>query len=184
MAKSNLVKLAKGGKNTKTKPAPKPAVKKVEEKPLTPEEERDLKAKQKVKELLSDVPLVPPTGDEVLELEEEKKEVEGVDWLTEEVTKLTAENEQLKADYGKLFEENKRLKAGKPAIVVDESTPVDEGAVKVNLVKLFNELQANYLRNPGVSQFGTPNFIIYPVAFMERMVMFFPFLGKEKKYKA
>jgi len=181
MAKSNLVKLAKGGKNTKTKPATKPAVKKVEEKPLTPEEERDLKAKQKVKELLSDVPLVPPTSDEVLELEEEKKEVEGVDWLTEEVTKLTAENEQLKADYSKLFEENKRLK-GVSKVPID--TPVDEDAVKVNLVKLFNELQANYLRNPGVSQFGTPNFIIYPVAFMERMVMFFPFLGKEKKYKA
>jgi len=71
MAKSNLVKLAKGGKNTKTKPATKPAVKNVEEKPLTPEEERDLKAKQKVKELLSDVLLVPPTSDEVLELEEE-----------------------------------------------------------------------------------------------------------------
>lgn len=184
MAKSNLIKLAKNGKNIKNKPAPKPVVKKVEEKPLTPEEERDLKAKQKVEELLSDVSLVPKTSEEVLELDDNKQEPEGVDWLTEEVTKLTAENEQLREDYAKILDENRRLKGGRPAVVIDESESVDESLVKEKLLQLFNELQANYMRNPGVSQFGTPNFIIYPVAFMERMIMFFPFLGKEKKYRS
>lgn len=185
MAKSNLIKLAKGGKTTKNKPtSTKPVVKVVVEKALTPEEERDLKAKEKVKELLSDVTLVPQSTDEVLEIEESKKEPEGLEWLTEEVAKLTAENEQLKSDYSKLLDENRRLKNGNPAIVANETEPIDENLVKGKLVQLFNELQANYMRNPGVSQFGTPNFIIYPLAFMERMVMFFPFLGKEKRYKS
>jgi hypothetical protein len=181
MAKSNLIKLAKGGTKKDTK---KPVEKKVvKEVPLTPEQERDLKAKQKVKELLNDVEFVPKSSEDILELEE--KRGEGVDWLTEEVTKLTSENEQLKEDYRKIFEENKRLKAGKPGIVAESSTPVDESLVKAKLVQLFDELQVNYMKNPGMSPVypGVPNFTIHPVAFMERMIMFFPFLAKEKKYR-
>jgi len=185
MAKSNLIKLAKGS-DKKGKPARKTVEKKVEEKPLTPEEERDLKAKQKEKELLNDVELVPKESEEILELEEKK--VEGVDWLTEEVTKLTSQNEQLKEDYRKILEENKRLKGGKPGIIVEQplSSSGDESAVARKVTQLFNEIQANYLKNPGMSPNypGVPNFLIYPVAFMERMIMFFPFLGKEKKYRA
>jgi hypothetical protein len=183
MAKSNLIKLAKGS-DKKGKPARKPVEKKVEEKPLSPEEERDLKAKQKVKELLNDVELVPKENEEILEIEEKK--IEGVDWLTEEVTKLTSQNEQLKEDYRKILEENKRLKGGKPGTVVAPSAPVDDSVVQAKLVQLFHELQSNYMKNPGMSPVypGVPNFTIHPVAFMERMIMFFPFLGKERRYKA
>ena len=62
MAKAqNLVKLAKGG-DKKTKPP-------VDEKPLSPLEERDKKAKQKVQELLDGFDLAPKKDDELLEVE-------------------------------------------------------------------------------------------------------------------
>lgn len=54
--KSNLVKLAKGKKETPVAPAVKEEVV-VPEKVLTPKEERDLKAKAKVEEILDGVKL-------------------------------------------------------------------------------------------------------------------------------
>ena len=63
--KDNLVKLAKGNKETPIAPAVKEEVK-VPEKVLTPEEERDLKTKAKVDELLDGIKLTSDT--------EEKKE--------------------------------------------------------------------------------------------------------------
>jgi len=181
MAKSNLIKLAKG--TTKKAEPAKKAEKKEVEKPLTPAEERDLKAKAKVEELLQDVSLVPQSkeedkGDETLI---ELDEVKGTDWLTEQVTALNAENDLLKADlaiakedYRRIFEENQRIKSG--------AGISDDGEIKTKVVELFNELQNNYI-SMGVNQMtGAPNFIIRPVGFMNRMIVFFPFLQKIKKF--
>src|SRR5690606_960312 len=96
--KSNLVKLAKSSNEIKKKTT---AVKKTTkvEKVLTPEEERDLKAKQKVNELLKDVDLVPKKeSDTLLELDEEAKENKGIDWLEEQLTALSDENAKLKSE--------------------------------------------------------------------------------------
>ena len=108
MAKSNLVKLAKGGGKKAT--AEKP-VEKVVEKTLTPEEERDLKAKQKVTELLKDVDLTAPKKEDDL-LEVDNDAVKSGEWLEEQVTLLSEKNEilrtelaQAKEDYAKLFQQ-------------------------------------------------------------------------------
>jgi len=194
MAKTSLVNLAKGN-GKKPVPATKPVVKEVVEKKLTPTEERDLKAKerdlkakQKVEELLEGVPMTPTEMEKkeaVLELDETvQAEVQGTDWLTETVSALTAENQLLHAEmetaklsYEKIYNENQRLKSGVGI--------VDDGALKAKVVNLFNELQFNYSKSPGMSPVypGIPNFVIHPVAFMERMIMFFPFLANEKRYR-
>lgn len=181
MAKKNLVKMAKGfDRNIVTSKTEKSVEDKVSEKTLTHDEERDLKAKQKVEELLHDVSLTPEKNNDLLDVDEPK----GVEWLTEQVDALTAENELLKNDlaaakddYAKLFSENQNLKTARSAITnnVDSET-------KAIVIRVFNELQSEYMRNPGVRFDGIPNFTIHPVSFMNRLILFFPFLAKEKRF--
>ena len=175
MAEKNLLKLAKGDDKKKTTVTKKPTEKKVE-KPISPAEERDMKAKQKVQELLKDVDLKPEMKEEIFEIEEEKIEKpngEGMEWLQEQVSLLSAKCENLKAelevaksDYAKILSEYQQL--------MNSPTTVD-GNVKANIIRIFDELQENHL-NMG------NNFIIYPVAFMNRLVMFFPFLAEHKRF--
>jgi hypothetical protein len=176
MAKErSLMNLAKGnGKKNQTNTAKKPVVVKEVEKPITPAEERDLKAKAKVEELLQDVPMtLEDKKEELLEMVEE--EPKGVEWLEEQVQLLADSNVNLKAelelargDYQRLLVENQRLKEG-------GSLGSIEGQVAQNVVRVFNELQGNYFQHG-------ENFIIYPVAFMNRLIMFFPFLQNEKRF--
>jgi hypothetical protein len=178
--KSNLMKLAKGKKETTVKA---PAVKKVEEvveKILTPEEERDLKTKAKVEELLDGV-------DMTLKTEEKKEEdlivvasepdSKDVNWLEEQTSKLSEENERLKSevtlakdDYSRIFEAFQDLKNG-----VTLTTSNSDGQLQAKVVQLFNEIQAQYL------SLGN-NLIIYPVAFLNRLIKFFPFLDEQKRF--
>jgi hypothetical protein len=175
---SNLVKLAKGNRKNSTTPvAKKPVVVKEVEKPKTPEEVRDFKAKQRVEELLSGVELTPKK-EELLELESEEPK-EGVDWLEEQVSLLSEQNEHLrselsvtKADYAKLFDDMQRLKSG---------GNVDDGT-KTKVVELFNELQNAHLTMGYNPSTNAPNLIIAPVAFMNRLIMFFPFLQGLKRF--
>ena len=180
MAKGqSLIKLAKGG-DKKEKTPKKPAEKKVKETPLTPEQERDLKAKQKVEELLQDVPLIsnPKKDDELLELADSET-AKNIEWFEEQLKALSSENSILKTelevakkDYTKLFTEFQKIKQGKDVAL---ETPNVDTALKAQIVKLFNEIQANHLA------LGK-NFIIVPVAFLNRLIMFFPFLQDEKRY--
>ena len=160
-----------GTKKTTRKPAArkttrKPAAKKTATK-LTAEQERDLKAKQKVEELLEDVDLTPKKG-ELLELvEDEKQEPKGIEWLEEQLEILVKRNNELEA-------ENKQLK---------ESGVVPSDEVKEAVVRLFDELQDNYLKmgqHPTIPNRG--NFTIYTPGFLGRMIKFFPFLKDHKKY--
>ncbi len=176
MASKNLISLAKGKKPDA--PVKKPVEKKVEAKKLTPAEERDLKAKETVKNLLDGVDLTPPKNEEEL-IEIDSSPKQGVDWLEEQVGRLAEENAALKselelskADYAKVFDDYRRLKGGSGVVA---SNPEENSALKVSVIKLFNEIQANYMAMG-------KNFVIVPPAFLNRLVMFFPFLNDEKKF--
>ena len=177
--KDNLMKLAKGKKETKA-----PTVKKEEvivpERVLTPEEERDLKTKAKVEELLDGVKLTlepEEKKEELLEVTDDDNQPKSTDWLEEQVSKLSEENEKLKSeatlakdDYAKLFQAFQEQKNG-----VTLNNNNSDGQVQVKVVQLFDEIQAQHL------SLGN-NLIIYPVAFMNRLIRFFPFLEDHRRY--
>lgn len=165
-----LIKLAKGGNKT---PVKKKNVGTKVNKKLNPAEERDLKAKQKVEELLQDVPILNEKNEngELIEIDEPKH---GIEWLEEQVTLLTEKNESIsaelaiaKADYARIFNDYQELKKSGGVI--------NDDVIKNNVIRVFNELQSNH-------QQLDKNFIIYPVAFMNRLIKFFPFLLEHKKY--
>ena len=180
--KDNLVKLAKGGKKVSSAA---PAVKKEEvivpEKVLTPEEERDLKTKAKVDELLDGVKLTlePEKKEDLLEVAEDDDEPKGIEWLEEQMSRLTEENEKLKAeanlakeDYEHLYSTFQQQKNG---VVLNDNPNASDTLLKTKVVQLFNEIQANHLA------LGH-NFIIVPVAFLNRLILFFPFLDEHKRF--
>jgi hypothetical protein len=168
----NLINFAKG-KDKKTKPPT--AKKSTEKKPLSPEEERDLKAKETVNKLLEGVEFTPKNDDVSFEIEE-AEQPKNVEWLTEQVNALTSENELFKnelaiakADYTKIFEENQRIRsgAGIPHVAND------------GVLVLFDELQNNYLRYP-------PNIVnqtnVNVRYLLNRMCELFPEVNKIKKF--
>ena len=180
--KDNLVKLAKGKKETPVAPTVKKEEVKVPEKVLTPEEERDLKTKAKVDELLDGIKLTSDTEEkkeDLLEVVEEDEEPKGVEWLEEQMSRLTEENEKLKAeanlakeDYSKLFAAFQQQKG---AVVLNDNPNASDTLLKAKIVQLFNEIQANHL------SLGH-NFIIVPQAFLNRLILFFPFLDEQKRF--
>jgi len=175
MAKKNddVIGLAKSGTATSKKPAArKPAAKKPttrrkptpkKEPELTPEQIRNQKAKERVTNLLQGVDLTLEKKEELLELDETPVagDSENVEWLQEQITLLTQINEQLKSDL-------EAAKLGSPTAAV-------AGGSDEKVLTLFNELQENYLRMRG-------NFEVRFPAFLNRMIMFFPFLAQHKKY--
>jgi len=179
MAKNDVIGLAKSGKATTKKPAArkpaakKPAAKPVEKK-LTAEEERDLKAKAKVKELLQDSPITTlDKKEDLLEFDDNPPEApKGVEWLEEQVTLLNQQKEALSAELGVVQAENQALKLGGGS---------NDGEVSKVVVQLFNELQENFIKM-GIDNRGMGNFRIYTPGFLNRMIKFFPFLGQHKRY--
>jgi len=174
---NNLVNLAKGGgKKVEvkvTKPAPKKPEVKVVEKPKTPEEERDIKAKQRVEELLNGVDLMPKKEEELLEVIEQPKE--GLEWLEEQVSLLSEQNEALraelgvaKADYSRLYESQR----GGGGVNPNET-------LHQNVLIMFNELQINML---GHNQERTPWSTVNVIYLLNQMLSLFPFTEKYKKF--
>lgn len=189
-----LAKLAKGNVGGKKSPASakkqvKPTEKQqavVKAKPvvtptvkvLTPDEERDLKAKQKVNELLSDVEFIPKTEEvvtPVVEAAVESKELNnGVEWLEEQINLLTEENGQLKIDlnqaredYGKLFEQYQ-----------NKSGDSNDTTVQ-NVLILFNELQDNFIgNNPQRTQWTS----VQISHILKQMLVLFPFTRNYQKF--
>ncbi len=170
--KKNLASLSKGTKTTKKtststrgKTTNKSTAKTKKEDVIS---ERDLKAKETVSKLLDEVPLRNKKEDTKMETTEIKK---GTEWLEEQLQTLTEKNEalekeavQAKENYKKIFEDFQKLKQG------SGTNPEKE-----KVIQLFNELQENY------GKLGQ-NFRVYFPAFLNRMVMFFPFLANHKKY--
>lgn len=175
----NLMNLARG--SNKKPVAKKTVEKKVVAKTITPAEERDLKAKAKVEELLQDVNLSPDRKDDLLEIETENEQPKkGAEWLEEQVTLLTEKNELLrselalaKEDYTRIFHENQRIKSG---------TGSNDGAVAAKVIELFNELQENHIKMGTDRNTGVGNFRIFCPGFLNRMITFFPFLASVKRY--
>ena len=58
---------------------------------------------------------------------------------------------------------------------------VNDGDVKRVVIELFNELQDNHIKL-GVDANGVGNFRIYTPGFLNRLIMFFPFLNDVKRY--
>ena len=176
----NLLKLAKGTSEKKATPAKKTT--KVVEKVLTPDEARNLKAKETVKNLLDGVDLeITTKKEELLELATDNgPEKSGDIWLQEQVALLASENEILKTelmvaknDFQKLLNENQTLKNGGGA---------NDGNIKAGVLTLFHEIQSNYMKMGFDPMTHNPNLIIPPAAFMNRMILFFPFLQQEKRF--
>lgn len=179
---SNLVKLATGTKKTAQKEVVKKE--KVVEKILTPEEKRDLKAKETVKSLLTgvDLEIKDKSKEELLEIDTAPiSDDKGDMWLQEQVSLLSSENVNLrneldvaKDSYAKIFAENQHIKGN--------AGTTNDGEIKGQVIKLFHELQANYM-NMGKDQYtGEPNFRIVPGSFLNRLILFFPFLQQEKRF--
>lgn len=172
--KKNLASLSKGTKTTKKtststrgKTTNKSTAKTKKEDVIS---ERDLKAKETVSKLLDEVPLRNKKEDTKMETTEIKK---GTEWLEEQLQTLTEKNEalekeavQAKENYKKIFEDFQKLKNS------NDGQPNPE---KEKVLELFNELQDNY------GKLGQ-NFRVFFPAFLNRMVMFFPFLSKHKRY--
>jgi len=173
--KKNLAGIAKKKPAAKKPAAKKPAarktaskttakrkapVKKVEPE-LTPEQLRDQKAKETIEQLLEDSPITTlEKKDELLELDEtpEAGDTQSVEWLQEQVGLQATQIETLKRELAE-------ARAGNPAPTENE-----------DVLTLFNELQENYVKMGG-------NFRVYFPAFLNRMIMFFPYLAKHKKYQ-
>ena len=152
---------------------------KVPEKVLTPEEERDLKTKAKVEELLDGVNMTLKTEEkkeDFIEVEPEPNSKD-VNWLEEQVSKLSEENESLKSeaalaksDYSRIFEAFQELKNG-----VTLNTSNSDEQLQVKVIELFNEIQAQYL------SIGTTSIIFTP-AFLNKLIKFFPFLDEHRRF--
>lgn len=174
MSTKNTVGIAKGNarKAAAKKPATrKPAAKKAAP-PLTPEQERDLKAKEKVAELLKDSPL-SESKEDLLVLDEDPK---GSEWLQEQLPLLTQKIEGLQTEL--------QTEQGKNAMLTKklEDTGGGDGEVTKAVHMLFDELQTNYVKMGKNQQTGGPNLVIAPTAFLNRLIQLFPFLAKKKQF--
>jgi len=166
--KNDVVSLAK--KTSTKKTVAKSATKKITAK-KSAAEERDLKAKKTVEKLLEDSPITTlDKKEELLEFDESSQEPKGIEWLEDQVTLLTQKNEALTAELEMSQPEKQQFKQD-----------VSDGDVKKIVIKLFSELQENYIKM-GIDNKGMGNFRIYTPGFLNRMIKFFPFLEKVKRY--
>lgn len=178
MAKRNsLVSLAKGTTKKPATQAKKPVAK--VEKPRTLEEERDMKAKQKVEELLQSVELSPNKliKDDVSEVVVEKKN--GIEWMEEQVTLLTEQSEalrielaQAKDDYARIYDKLYNTKDSGSNNMVNET-------VVQNVLLIFNELQSNLLGNNQERTIWKTVEIRY---LLNQMLQLFPFTERHKRF--
>ena len=170
--KSNLVGLAKGTK--KTTAAPKKPTPKVVEKPKTQEEVRDIKAKQKVEELLQSVELMP---NKIVKEEAEViiKGGEGIEWLeeqlslqTEQIEVLKTELAQAKDDYTRLYQNQNK---GSNSMLTETTNQ--------NILLLFNELQGNLLgNNPEKTSWET----VSVRHILNQLMQLFPFTENYRRF--
>jgi len=179
--KKSLVNLAKSNPtpaiNKKTS-EPKKIV--VVEKSLTPEEERDLKAKQKVEELLQDVDTALTLnngGASVVAINEpdNTKDVTGIEWLQEQVAALSEETEQLRGelaqsrdDYTRIFDQYHNQDSS----MLNETT-------KQNVLIMFHELQNNFIGNNPERTAWREAQIEY---LLKQMISLFPFTENYRRF--
>lgn len=193
MKTSNLIKMAK---STKTSPSTKKAVKKeitkeVKKDIIEPivEEDRETKAKKTVEKLLEGIYLnpndykrKPAESVEIDSTDNNESEINqgnGNEWLEQQVTELTQINEYLRlqlANVNTSTQQPNNQYTNNDVILEDQD-------VKVNVIRLFTEMQTVYINVGFNYTSGTPksNMIIYPENFMARLLDFFPFLEEYRK---
>jgi len=148
--------------------------------------------KDTVKNLLQDIAILSaPKSEKEPEAEEAKAETteerQGSDWLQEQVILLRQDLEQAQLELAQSRDEYDNLYATVEQQIHDGVLPQqvlygDGGDVKQSAISLFNELQSNLLSMGLNQETGQPNFIIYPIGFLLRLIEFFPFLEKEKRF--
>jgi predicted transcriptional regulator len=171
MSTKNLARLAKGNKKPIVQ---EKTVTKTVEKPKTPEEERDMKAKQKVEELLQGVEFTPKKEEPV----ETVVAKSGKEWLEEQVTLLSEQTEKLrielaqsKEDYTKLYGEY-QAKRGTSKDLLNET-------LVQNVLIMFNELQSNFT---GVNQERVAHDIVKIEYLLKQMLLLFPFTEQYRRF--
>jgi len=189
MKTSDLVKMAKGKKTTGTT-IKKIVAKKVIE-PIVKtepiEEDRDTKAKKTIEKLMEGISFNPNDykSKEIDNIEEDSGEEEGDEpnennsgsneWLEQQVTELTQMNEYLRNQLASNLPQNNNY--------TSKDVALEDNNVKLNVVKLFMELQSVYMNVGFNYTSGAPrtNMIINPEQFMVRLLDFFPFLEEYRK---
>ena len=160
--KKNLASLAKGKTKTKT------ATTKSKQLTVTSDvNDRDLKVKLKVEELLQDIKLTK--SDDVQTIPERNEDSGSVEWLEEQLQVLIERNEQLQIEI-KQLKENSNPNSSSDSLLYEK------------VIELFGELQNGYVE-AGFNQYNQPNFFVRFPAFLNRMILFFPFLEKYKTFK-
>lgn len=189
MKTSDLVKMAKTTKSTPSTAKKIVSKKEVESKkvvkPVDLEEDRDIKAKKAVEKLLEGISFNPldykkKEVKEVYEDSEEQVEHENSgsnEWLEQQVTELTQINEYLRNQLANSSLQNT------PNNYISKDVILEDNNVKMNVVKLFMELQTVYMNVGFNYSTGIPrtNMIINPEQFMIRLLDFFPFLEDYRK---
>jgi len=178
---TNLLKLANKKSNDEII-EPKNNI--VIKKQTTPEEDRDIKAKQTVEKLLEDIPLISKEKkEELIEIAPEDKVINtgatNKVWLKEQIDLLSSENENLrieletaKNNYTKIFEELQRKRENNSDELINET-------IKQNIFALFNELQCNFLgQNPEKRVWPYANIKIL----LDKMITYFPFTANIKRF--
>ena len=177
--KTNVVNLATGSSKRKGRTS----TKKTEEVVVV---DNNQKAKDTVEKLLKDVPMDLNDKETLFELEDEKSNEKGDDWLQEQVIALSDENEKLRAetataksDYHKIHIEFQGLKSGNPDAVVVNPKLMPDSLMKRNVLGLFDELQKNMLGlNPEKSRYKE----IKLTHLLKKMLDFFPFTNEIRKF--
>lgn len=127
---------------------------------------------------------VVATEEVIVDTSEERH---GNEWLEEQIQLLTQESDQLRDELMQARNEYDNLyTAMQNNGMMPQEVQMQYGqgndAVKMGVLALFNELQQNLLAMGVNQETGVPNFQIYPVGFLNRMMVFFPFLENEKRY--
>ena len=170
-----LIILAKGDSKKSTSVAKKPEVVVVKEKILSQEEERDIKAKKRVEELLKNTNLIPTEKkEELFEISPTTESKEGTIWLEEQITLLSSENEALKIELATAKEDYVKIFARS-----NNSNEFSNETINQNILLLFNELQNNLLGNNPQRTVWTTVSIKH---ILNQMLAMFPFTAQNKRY--
>lgn len=175
--KSNLTNIAKKD-STRTKKSTATTKKaSITNKSVT---DKELKAKETVEKLLDGIDLTPKKREQV---STELEKLKGSEWLEEQVSILTEENEKLKKEseeakinYKKLYEKYQSLKSGN---LDSEDNMVPDSELTNNVKYIFNELQKNMLGHNKQRKRYEDVKIAYV---LKNFLELFPFTSEIKKF--
>jgi len=136
---------------------------------------KEKEAKEKVANLLKDSGILTkekPKEDKIKKTVDKKS----TDWLQKQLDTLTKENEALLAEKEAATAEYKKLFNDYTALKNSSNAPVSDEALKAGVLKIFHELENNYLgRNPQRTKYTDVKII----KLLDKFVENFKFLQKK-----